>query len=213
MCSFWPWPLRLSGLKAQFVNVTQNDEQQDRRLVLAYYTIPTPSHFGRFSGFDLTLGFKLKDFWLDTFLSSTFGNFDAIGFNSDVLDGPNAEGFFQRTDEDKFNMFQTGMGLTHESRLLGDFFSRPKLYEYSSAFLTYTIFQDSLREEEQYGGGGFRADYAVNYRYTERAHVACRFSYNIAPVKREARLEGETADGRSLLLYWGSIGLDLTYFF
>ena len=200
---------------AQQITATESPplRNDSKRVELSSFTNIDPDKFGSAVSYEVVIGLKFKEVWFDTFFASSTGNFDAVGFNSSAKESNHSEGFFERTEETTFNLFQSGMGLGLESALFNELLGTTNFYEYSTGFLTYTIFEDSLREGERYGGLGLRADYSLNYRYAGSSHLFLRFSYRFSPVKRSAKIAGESGDERTLMLSWPSVGMGFSYFF
>ena len=186
------------------------------RIGAAYFSSPNPQKILRgLSSFELLVGFKFKEVWLDTFFSSSSGEFATVASNSNNLGSEQSEGHFRRDKKEKFKLIQTGMGLTLESALIRRFLKSDKFYEYSTAFVTYSIFQDEMRTQEKYAGVGLRADYSLNYQLTSVTNMAFRLSYRFSPVARppSQKLSKEPRGERSLMLSWPSVGVETTYFF
>ncbi len=187
------------------------------RVGVAYFTNPNPKKILRgYSSFEFLMGFTFKEFWLDTFFSSSSGQFDAVASNSNRTNSLQSEGYFLRNKKEEFHLMQTGMGLTLESNIISRFLKSNKFYEYSTAFLTYSIFRDDMRDQEKYAGVGLRADYSLNYRLTSDTHTAFRLSYRFSSVARSPsdQISSKEARGeRSLMLAWPSVGIETTYFF
>ena len=197
----------------QMVSEEVPTREDKRRLTLSYQTAANPDNMADLTSYELGVGLKFQDFWLESFFSSTSGPFDSIASNSDVLTTPYSEGFFRRTQETTVEAMQIGMGPSLEGLLINRLLGTTSFYEYSTAYLTYTIMEDSLRPEEEYSGVGLRADYSINYRYSSVSHLALRLSYRFSPLRRSATFAGESGRERSLMLSWPSVGLDLSYFF
>ena len=155
--------------------------EDQRRLSIDYFAPLNIGDLTQLMGGELAVGIKFKELWLDTFISSTSGSFRTVGFNSEAVGSNTAEGHYIRGVDDTFNLTQTGMGLSLDGTLINEVFGMSKFYEYSTAYLTYTIFQDSLRNEAKYSGAGFRADYSINYRYSSIAHASLKLSYRTPP--------------------------------
>ena len=204
-------PLFPLVLFSQELSLERMEDQ--RRLSLDYFAPLNIGYLAQFRGSELSVGIKFKELWLDTFLSSASGSFKTIGFNSESTDSNTAEGYYIRGSDDTFSLTQVGMGLSLDDTLVNEIFGMSKFYEYSTAYLTYNIFQDSLRSDVKYSGVGFRADYSINYRYSPVSHASLKFSYRIAPLRRSALSNRESGNDRSLLLYWPSIGFGVSYFF
>ena len=187
------------------------------RIGAAYFSSPNPKKILKgLSSFELLIGFKFKEVWLDTFFSSSSGHFGTVASNSDKKgSNQSAEGHFLRDEKEKFQLMQTGMGLTLESILIRRFFQSDKFYEYSTVYVTYSIFQDDMRDQEKYAGVGLRADYSLNYQLTPVTHMAFRFSYRFSPIARSPSQQSpkEPRGERSLMLSWPSVGVETTYFF
>ena len=187
-------------------------ENYTNRVGLSYATDPTS--FVGISSFEVLWGINMGSFWIDAFYGSSFGHFNSIASNSDRMATSFSEGHFLRKDDQSFNLMQTGLGLSLDSAFFNKVFNTSQFFEYSTAIITYSIYQDELRNDISYSGAGLRTDYAVNYRLHDHVQAALRFSYRLSPVTRasvndfpEARRE------RSLFLSWLTVGGEIAVLF
>ena len=191
----------------------QEEFQRKRRVAIGSFTSLKSDYMGQAVGFDLEVGLKFGDIWIESSLSFSSGSFHAVSSNSTNVESRYSEGFFLRDDEVTFDAQAVGLGLSLESYLLDEMFGFSNWFESSTAYITYNIFEDSLRGQARYGGAGIKFEYALNYLLSQSAALGLRFSYDFSPLKRSPEFAEERSDGRSLLLHFLGVGLELSYFF
>ncbi|MCB9062564.1 MAG: hypothetical protein H6622_13660 [Halobacteriovoraceae bacterium] len=164
------------------------------------------------NGFELTVSRKTSNFWFEGFIQTLSAQFKAVAENPTPTGDSDSEGANPRADDDQETFLYGGIGMGYRFNLLTELFDSLKFFEHATVFMTYGMINDSLRELK-YSGIGYRADYAMAYRWTKHFHIGTKMSYNILPSKRERLYDTESASGRSLTFSWVSFSAELGIYF
>jgi hypothetical protein len=164
--------------------------------------------------FELDYGKKISRYsWLLFTVSKLAGNFGSVSENKSSGDTTNSlsEINFQRPDESEVNLLSLGVGLSYRYKFFPKIFNFNKVFETVGAMITYNQLDDQYRGMK-YSGPGLRVDYGVHKRISRVFQLGLQASYNIALVKRSAEFDTEKTSDRSLLLSWGTIAFNLSFY-
>ena len=183
-----------------------------KKMSISALTGAFPEDFGSLTNLEFNFSFKLSQYWLSSFVGQGESPFHDLTENSSALNSSDSEGFLNRTEDNTVSFLQMGIGLGLRSQIFNWMFETKNFYETTSGYLAYMIMEEDLAPKE-YGGFGVRADYALNYRMTERTHIAAKLSYRFHSLIRPEEFRDQDSDERTLALSWLSSGLELAYFF
>ena len=192
-----------TGILREAYNI-QNDEG---RYSFLYHLNSDLKDFADISTFEFIYGQKRSFGWLEFSIAKTSGKFEELTENN-----PSLGGISQELLEESAGVFVIGAGLSFRTKYARHLVAMDTIYETISAQLTYNQFDEKFRGET-FSGPGIKADFGIHKRTSEAFHFGVRMSYNLAHVKKAQEFEGQSSAGRSLLLTWLSLRLDLTFYY
>jgi hypothetical protein len=183
------------------------------RLSFAYHLSTDYQNLTKLMSMDIQYLYRLKhyqDLWIGFQYKNVSAQFDAIASNhrENSSSFSKGEDKYQRESEEQSSHLW-GAGIGYRFKFLP--IEHDRLFESVNLFINYHQHQDSFTEFA-YTGFGFNVDYGLHYRIKTNFFIGTKLSYHLAEIGREA-IGNESAQNRSLLLSWTSIGFEIGYFY